>query len=66
MNILNVQEVKELLTKDPETEFSLQPIKVKVNDSVVLLVAGYHIYEGQLPKMIHVKGSHIWEYVAQP
>ena len=66
MNILNVQEVKELLNKDPKTEFSLQPIKIKVNDGPEILVAGYHIYKGQLPKMIHVKGSDIWKYVAQP
>jgi len=63
-NILNTTQVKEILEKNPEAEFSLQRVKVMMEGGGHI-IAGYHIFEGHLPKMIHVKGSDIWNYVAK-
>jgi hypothetical protein len=63
--ILNTEQVLVILMNDSGAEFSLQPVKV-VMEGGGQLVAGYHIYEGQLPRMIHVKGNEIWNMVAHP
>lgn len=65
MNVLNTKQVRDILEGSPETEFSLQPVKVSI-DGGGHIIAGYHIFEGQLPRMIHVKGEEIWNLVPHP
>lgn len=65
MNVLNTKQVRDILEGSPEAEFSLQPVKVVIEGGGHI-IAGYHIYEGQLPRMIHVKGDKIWELVPHP
>lgn len=66
MNVLNTGRVLEILNSSPEAEFSLQPVKVKVENTDIVIKAGYHIFEGHLPRMIHVTGGEIWSYVPKP
>jgi hypothetical protein len=63
-DVLSTEDVKEILDKNPEAEFSLQRIRVEFSDGTGHMIAGYHILAGHLPKMIHVKGSQIWDYIA--
>lgn len=65
MKILNTRQVKKILKYEPEAEFSLQPVRVEIEGGGMKVV-GYHIFEGQLPRMIHVKGDEIWKHVARP
>lgn len=64
-DILNVNQVKEILETEPEAEFSLQRIRMEFQGGGSMM-AGYHIYLGYLPRMHHVKGREIWEYVKEP
>jgi hypothetical protein len=66
MQVLNTTQVKHILASNPEALFSLQPVKVVVQGSNANLIAGYHIYEGHLPKMINVTGQEIWNLVPFP
>lgn len=63
--ILNVNQVKEILDREPGAEFSLQRIRMEFQGGGSMM-AGYHIYLGYLPRMHHVKGREIWEYVKEP
>lgn len=66
MDILNTTQVKEILDIEPEADFSLQPVRVEFTNSPGHMIAGYHIFKGQIPRMINVKGDEIWEYVLHP
>lgn len=65
-NILKASFAKRILDNNPKAEFSLQPIKVHFEDRDGYMVAGYHIFMGQVSGMINVKGEELWEYVEHP
>lgn len=66
MDVLTTREVLGILGANPSAVFSLQPVKIIINNDPGNVIRGYHIYLGQLPKMIHVKGGEIWTYVPKP
>lgn len=66
MNILNTDDVKNMLDLNPQAEFSLQPIRVEFEGGHGHIVAGYHIFAGHLPRMVHTTGDAIWTYVQKP